>query len=279
MVDWLCDWFEWNGVKCTEYGMHALGLPNIIMPKERYESVKIPGRSGALTVLQGENVYDNIQLTCTCVVDDPFYIAENEYIDRISKICRWLKGAGKVKFANRTNGYYVARIANQISFDKVLRGNPHRTFQVIFDCQPYFMLDVGDTPIIFQGDGTESSQISGYLTNPGGLISSPLYHLYFKPHVDEGQDRYGEMHIAWGSQDENLLIMDIGEAGALYDNNGNVIVPEMIIDTETKFAYWGRSFSYLVSGDWMTIPEGTSLFSYWGCLTRVDIVPRWRCLG
>ena len=36
------DWFEWNGVRCTEYGMHVLGQPSIISAAERVSNVKFP---------------------------------------------------------------------------------------------------------------------------------------------------------------------------------------------------------------------------------------------
>lgn len=29
------DWFRWNGVKCTEYGLHVLEQPTLLRPKER----------------------------------------------------------------------------------------------------------------------------------------------------------------------------------------------------------------------------------------------------
>ena len=44
------------------------------------------------------------------------------------------KGAGKVKISNRSDGYYKARVANQISFDKVLRGYDLRTFSIQLSC-------------------------------------------------------------------------------------------------------------------------------------------------
>ncbi len=47
-------------------------------------------------------------------------------------------GAGMVIFANRAGGYYKARIANQIPFEKVLRGNPHCAFSVNFGCFPFW---------------------------------------------------------------------------------------------------------------------------------------------
>ena len=44
------------------------------------------------------------------------------------------KGAGKVKISNRSDGYYKVRVANQISFDKVLRGYDLRTFSIQLLC-------------------------------------------------------------------------------------------------------------------------------------------------
>ena len=73
-------------------------------------------------------VYDDLLLTATCFISDTA---------QIPVIGAWLKGSGTVTFANRTGGYYKARIANQIPFEKVLRGNPHCTFAVNFRCYPF----------------------------------------------------------------------------------------------------------------------------------------------
>ncbi len=89
-------------------------------------------RPGSLTQLEGEDVYDDMILTATCFISDPA---------QIPAIAAWLKGAGAVTFANRTGGYYKVRIANQIPFEKVLRGNPHCTFAVNFRCYPFFYAD------------------------------------------------------------------------------------------------------------------------------------------
>jgi hypothetical protein len=57
--------------------------------------------------------------------------------NRLSEICGWLKGGGEVTFANRRTVFYKARIINQFSFEKILRGNPHCSFAVNFRCQPF----------------------------------------------------------------------------------------------------------------------------------------------
>ena len=53
------DWFEWNGVKCTDYGIYVTEQPPPTIPEERVTFTNIPGRSGSLTTLEGDYVYDN----------------------------------------------------------------------------------------------------------------------------------------------------------------------------------------------------------------------------
>ena len=46
----MTDWFEWNGKKCTEFGIHVSEHPPITLPAERSAFTNVPGRSGSLTV-------------------------------------------------------------------------------------------------------------------------------------------------------------------------------------------------------------------------------------
>ena len=111
------DWFEWNGRRCTEYGIHVLEQPLLTLPNERATFVDVPGRSGSLTVLEGDAVYDDLVLTARCIVENPARYAE---------IAAYLKGGGKADLCQPgAEGYYEARIINQIPFEKILRGNPH----------------------------------------------------------------------------------------------------------------------------------------------------------
>ena len=101
------DWFEWNGKRSTEYGVFVSEQPPITFPKERSKQTNIPGRPGSLTTLEGDDVYEDLTLTATCFIRNPALIPG---------IGSWLKGGGKVTFANRPGGYYNARISNQIPF-------------------------------------------------------------------------------------------------------------------------------------------------------------------
>ena len=94
------DWFSWNGKKCTEYGIHVLEQPPITIPAERATFTNVPGRPGSLTMLEGDDVYDDLILTAQCMVSDP---------GNIRNIASYLKGSGKVAFANRPGGFYCQK--------------------------------------------------------------------------------------------------------------------------------------------------------------------------
>ena len=153
----LNDWFEWNGVRCTEHGIHVLTQPEITVPAERVTFTEVPGRSGSLTTLQGEDVYDDMILPAECIVSD---------MSRIDEIAAYLKGGGTVTFANRQGGFYYARIVNQIPFAKIPRGNPHRSFTVNFRCKPFwYAAGVQDITLTASG---------AMVTNPGSVFSEPV---------------------------------------------------------------------------------------------------------
>ena len=137
------DWFEWNGKRCTEYGIHVSEQPPLTLPAERVTFTDVPGRSGSLTTTEGEYVYEDMVLTAQCFIESGA---------RVPEIAAWLRGSGTVIFANRPEGYYEARIINQIPFEKILRGNPHLAFAVNFRCKPFWYLrDVAPIPLTQSG--------------------------------------------------------------------------------------------------------------------------------
>lgn len=155
------DWFEWNDVKCTTFGIHITAQPTLIRPSERVTFTNVPGRPGTLTLLEGDDVYDDFILPVECTVAD---------MNRVDGISAWLKGTGKLKLAARPGGFYYARIANQIEFAKVLRNHENRTFTVNFRCKPFwYQSDV--QPITLITSGT-------FITNPGSVFSEPVITVY-----------------------------------------------------------------------------------------------------
>ena len=232
----MTDYFIWNGVDCRTKGIHVSELPPITIPLERSKQTNVPGRPGSLTQLEGDDVYDDMILTATCFIADPA---------QIPAIAAWLKGSGTVTFANRTGGYYKARIANQIPFEKVLRGNPHCSFAVNFRCYPFwYQENVSDVTITTSGDT---------ITNPGSVYSEPLITVY-------------------GSGNITLMI------GTTIVELANVS-SSIVLDCALKEAYKGTTLmNDHMSGDFPVLKPGLNAVSWSGNVTRIVIKPNWRYL-
>ena len=229
------DWFSWNGVRCTEFGIHVSEQPPITLPSERATFTNVPGRSGSLTTLEGDEVYDDLLLTATCFISDT---------SRIPEIAAWLRGSGTVTFANRQGGFFHARIVNQISFEKILRGNPHRSLAVNFRCQPFwYMADV--QPITLTTSGT-------FVNNPGSVSSEPVITVYGS----------GEVTLMVG-----MTIVELEISGSI------------TLDTPLMEAYSGSaSMNSAMSGDFPVLLPGQNAVSWTGNVTKVEIQPNWRSL-
>ena len=229
------DWFEWNGIRCTQYGIHVLEQPPVTIPSERVTFTDVPGRSGSLTQLEGDDVYDDMVLTATCLIADP---------SRIPEIAAWLRGSGTVTFANRQGGFYHARVVNQIPFEKILRGNPHRSFAINFRCKPFWYLsDVGLITLTTSGT---------FITNPGSVASEPVITVY----------GYGEITLMVGMTITELEITD-----------------KITLDTPLMEAYSGStSMNSCMSGDFPSLLPGKNAVSWSGNVSRVEIQPNWRSL-
>ena len=228
-----------NGTSCLTYGMHVLSQPAIISPRERYEGITIPGRTGSLSMVEGDNVHDNISLAVTCVIDD-----NNN--NRIGQIMQWISGEGKYEFYGHGDGFYKGRLSNQVSFDRIVQGNPHKSFSFQFDCQPYFYYNSGETAQTLTGTGTHT------LSNPGNIPSKPL--------------------IKFTGSGEGTIMC--GGSTMLISN-----VSGLVLDCDAEIAYTENPMTLTgtrVSGDWLTIPAGTAYMVLSGGITSVQLTPRWR---
>ena len=230
------DWFMWNGQKCTSFGVHVSEQPPVTIPAERATFTDVPGRNGSLTTLEGDDVYDDMILTATCFVEN---------LNNLPAIHNWLKGSGKVTFANRPEGYYLARVVNQIPFEKILRGNPHRSFAVNFRCKPFLHLNNSPT-LTVTTSGT-------FITNPGSVYSEPVITVN-------------------GSGDITLIVgMTIVELTGV---SGSIT-----LDSSLQEAYSGlTSLNSQMSGEFPHLLPGQNAISWMGNVTSLVIDPHWRSL-
>lgn len=232
----MIDWFIWNGTKCTEKGIIVLEQPLLTVPAERTTSINVPGRPGSLIKTEGMDVYDDMILTAACYLRHP---------SAIPQISAWLKGSGTVTFATRPGGFYYARIANQISFAKILRGNPQRSFAVNFRCKPFWYVNETQTIVL-----TQSGQ---FIVNPGTVYAEPVITVY-------------------GNGDITLMVGTT--VVELTDISGSII-----LDSVVQEAYTGNTLmNDHMTGDFPILMPGSNAVSWAGDVTRIVIAPNWRYL-
>ena len=83
-------YFIWNGVDCRSMGVKLKGPVSIVRPEERVKHIEIPGRSGELTQLEGDNIFNSYIQTASIMVQGGY---------RVREIYKWLRGSGFVTFS------------------------------------------------------------------------------------------------------------------------------------------------------------------------------------
>ena len=120
-------YFIWKGIDCRDMGVKLSGPVPIIRPEERVQHVEIPGRSGDMTELEGEQIYNSYIQTATIMVQGGY---------RVREIYNWLKGSGYVTFHGEPDRKQAARIVGAITLNKHSRNLDWWVGEVQFYCQP-----------------------------------------------------------------------------------------------------------------------------------------------
>lgn len=226
------------GVTASSKGVRVLEYPDIVKPNIRTETVKVPGRHGELTLV-GAPSYDARVMEVGCSISDP---------TKISAAAAWLTGRGDLILGNDPAYAYDARVIEEVSFQKILKGHLHRRFTVPFLVQPLKKLATAEPAIQLTVSG-------GSVTNPGHVASRPAIKVE-------------------GSGDITLVM-----AGKVLTITG--LTEPIIVDCDAGMATDATgtiNMGYLVSGDFPQLPVGSSTISWTGTVTKVTITPRWRWL-
>lgn len=228
--------FSFAGVSSSVYGVYVQNFPPIITGEERVRFELVPGRSGSLTILEGENVYDDIILPIECFVRDLTYL---------DNITAWLHGSGDLILGNDTTRYYKAHCINQLELKKVLRVTAYRAFTAVFRCKPYrYVYPVPAT--------VEYTSSPGSITNPGTADAEPTI-------IVTGA---GDITLTIGAKTVQIaalasaITIDVA-AGLAYNGTTNL--------TGSLTGDWP-----------MTIPPGVNAVSWTGLVSKVEIAPNWR---
>ena len=230
------DYIIGKGVNSRTVGIAVTDLPEIILPEERITFTDVPGLSGSLVQTEGVDVYKDITLAVKCYCPDPTPAA-------VAMIAGYFRGASKLELPNRPEGYYEARVVNQIAFSKILRGNTPRTFTVNFRCKPFLHL--------YSGETEETVSSGDFLHNPTGIQAKPLFTIT-------------------GSGDITLLV-----GTQIIQLNG--IEGGIILDSELQEAYWDNALkNNCMTGEFPVLGEGDSAVSWTGgSVPKVKVIPHW----
>ena len=149
-------YFIWNGVDCRAMGVRLSGPVSIVRPEERVKHVEIPGRSGDLTELEGDQIYNSYIQTASIMVQGGY---------RVREIYNWLKGAGFVTFHGEPDRKQAARIIGAITLDRHSYNLDWWVGECQFYCQPLKQLLTEGTVQITASGST--------VTNSGDVTSRP----------------------------------------------------------------------------------------------------------
>lgn len=233
-------YFIWKSVDSRQMGVVVDSPPAIPRAAERVQRFTIPGRSGELTVPDGdEPVWEPFLITVNCV-----YTRSAD----LHAVINWLRGDGWLILSTAPNRMIQARITNQIDFSYYLRARYGGGFAVVFRCQPLkAQYPVEEDIVITQSGAT--------ITNPGDVTAYPLVKLEASGTCDItiGGRTMQHRDMATGHWVDCAAEYDIGFDGQLQD------------------------LSY-VDGDFWRIPPGESVITWTGSVERLTITPRWRWL-
>lgn len=120
-------YFIWKGADCRSKGIVLQNPVPIIKPEERVQHVTIPGRSGDLTLLEDDNVYQSYIQTASIHVHGGF---------RVNEVSNWLKGSGFVTFHGEPDKRQTARVIGAVTLSKHSRNSDWWSGDVQFYCEP-----------------------------------------------------------------------------------------------------------------------------------------------
>ena len=150
-------WFKWGGVSCRDMGIRMQSMPEIVRPEERITHVTIPGRSGELTMTEGDNIFNSYIQSVPLIV----------YTESAARAAeRWLQGENYVIFGGQADLKQKARVINAVTFKKSGRNSDWWSAEVQFYCEPLKEKVETEADIEVTESGTT-------VTNPGDVTSRP----------------------------------------------------------------------------------------------------------
>lgn len=253
-------------------GLWVSELPGQSKAQERVTRIKIPGRSGDLTLKDGDNVFDAYLMECVVTArrDSDF-----------EKILEWLSGNGDLVLSSSANRAYDAQITAEITFDNIDNNlcqatipfyvqplkkqyPPESNFSGINE--PYTIYNPGNVPsrplvIIGLVGGSQTLQIANRtMTFSAEAFSTTRSYIV------------GD-HVIYNL---NMYRFYTSKAPGSWDSDYVQQITSLNVDCESKAVYSQYGiFQGNITGEFWEIPVGTSTV-YASSNVGPTIIPRWR---
>lgn len=154
--------FIWKNVDSRSMGITLESPVPIIWPPERVGHVGIPGRSGDLTDLEGEAVYNSYIQTATIQIRGGY---------RSRDVKKWLTGSGYVTFSGEPDRRQMARVINAVTLTRHSRNLDIWVGDVQFYCQP-LKESLSSVPVTISASGSAVENRGDVPTRPKITINA-----------------------------------------------------------------------------------------------------------
>lgn len=236
-------YITFNGTTSTAAGVKAVEYyPPLDRPRRKFTKIEIPGRTGDIVIF--EDAWEDYEQ------DYEIYAGSGSAGDaptQFNDIMEWLhsaNGYARLEDTYDTTVYRKAYYVGPTDVENVLNRFGKATIKFI--CQGKRFLKTGETAITVSASNTS-------ISNPTAFASRPKI-------------------VVNGSSSGTLTV-----GGTLVTLNS--IDTGMIIDCEkmtvTNSAGTTNLNSYMVLGDFPTIPSGSSVVKFTGGVTKLTITPNW----
>ena len=236
-------YITFNGVTSTTAGVKAVEYyPPLDRPRRKFTKIEIPGRTGDIVIF--EDAWEDYEQEFAIYAGSG---ANGNAPTVFNSISSWLhsaSGYARLEDTYDTTIYRMAYYVGPTDVENVLNRFGKATIK--FVCQGKRFLKSGETAITVSASNTS-------ITNPTGFASRPKI-------------------VVTGSSSGTLTV-----GGTLVTLNS--IDTGMVIDCEkmtvTDSAGTTNLNSYMVLGDFPTIPSGSSVVKFTGGVTKLTITPNW----
>lgn len=231
----LINWFTFNGINSTDYGIYISGSGTFNAPEMDITTIEIPGRNGDLTI--SNNRFKNI------TVEYPAFIRK-QFRNNSAAAKQWL--LNQSGYCILTDTYHPeffrkARFTGPMDFETRFL-NYSAEFTISFNCMPQRWLVSGSYPMTFTAPFSLFNQYYPAL---------PLITVYGS---GQGSLTVGGNIIQISNIDEYVTLDS---------------------DTQNAYKGTLNQNSTISLSTFPVIPQGETGISWSGGITQIQITPRW----